>query len=105
MKQKRDPWRFYIMTDIVENLKQKWEWCDFVGIDTLNEERKQAAEIIESLRAALHSIGYDYVELSHDKVQWLYLEHMKIAKEAYINSFPPEPENKPDDIRPFDDNF
>ena len=65
-------------------------------------EVKEVADIITNLRNALHSIGFDYVELSHDKVQWLYLEHMKIAKKAYQDSFPPEEKTEP---KPLDDNF
>ena len=90
------------MTDIVEKLKQEWEWCDSVGIDILNEERKHAAETIEKLRAALHKIGYDYVELSHEKVHLLYLEHISIARKAYQESFP---EQQPTKKKPLDDNF
>ena len=90
------------MTDIVEKLKQEWEWCDFVGIDILNEERKHAAETIEKLRAALHEIGYDYVELSHEKVHLLYLEHISIARKAYQESFP---EQQPTKKKQLDDNF
>ena len=62
----------------------------------------EAANTITNLRNALHSIGYDYVELSHDKVQWLYHEHMKIAKKAYQDSFPPEEKTEP---KPLDNNF
>jgi len=92
------------MTDIVEKLKQEWEWCDSVGIDILNacEERKHAAETKEKLRAALHKIGYDYVELSHEKVHLLYLEHISIARKAYQESFP---EQQPAEKKPLDNNF
>ena len=88
--------------DIVDKLNNAWEWADTLGIDILNEERKQAANTITNLRNALHSIGFDYVELSHDKVQWLYHEHMKIAKKAYQDSFPPEEKTEP---KPLDNNF
>ena len=67
------------MTDIVERLR-KPTWKD-------EEVFFDAADEIERLRSALRRIGYDYVELSYDKVQWLYLEHIKIAKEAYQESF------------------
>lgn len=65
-------------------------------------EVKEAADTITNLRNALHRIGFDYVELSHDKVQWQYHEHMKIAKKAYQDSFPPEEKTEP---KPLDDNF
>ena len=73
------------MSDIVERLREGVHDLDFhtVGIDLMDE----AANEIERLREALKSIGYDYVELSYEKVQWLYLEHIKIAKEAYQESF------------------
>lgn len=32
---------------------------------------------------ALHLIGNDYVELSHDKIRWQRDDHMKTAKKAY----------------------
>lgn len=89
--------------DIIELLKNM-NVKDDGGFDR-NDVKNQAIETIQNLRQALHTIGYDYVELSHDKVQWLYHDHMKIAKKAYQDSFPPEPEKKPEDIRPFDDNF
>lgn len=98
------------MTDIVDKLskyiagmgtRKPEDYIAFLTVD----EAMEAIETIQNLRQALHRIGYDYVELSHDKVQWLYHDHMKIAKKAYQDSFPPEPEKKPEDIRPFDDNF
>ena len=71
------------MTDIVEKLRNEHKEtetrCRIMCLD--------AADEIERLRSALRRIGYDYVELSYDKVQWLYLEHIKIAKEAYQESF------------------
>lgn len=71
------------MTDIVEKLRNEHKEtetrCCIMCLD--------AADEIERLRSALRRIGYDYVELSYDKVQWLYLEHIKIAKEAYQESF------------------
>jgi enamine deaminase RidA (YjgF/YER057c/UK114 family) len=93
------------MTDIIELLKNM-NVKDDGGFDR-NDVKNQAIETIQNLRQALHTIGYDYVELSYEKVQWLYHDHMKIAKEAYINSFPPELEKKEvvDEIRPFDNNF
>jgi hypothetical protein len=56
----------------------------------------------EKLRAALHQIGYDYVELSYDKVNYFYLEHMMIARNAYQNSFS---EEQPTKQKPLCDNF
>jgi hypothetical protein len=85
------------MTDIVEKLEK------YVGGNS--EEYKlfvESRETIKKLRYALHLIGYDYIELSHEKVQMLYLEHIAIARKAYQESFPEQPvsENKP-----LDDNF
>jgi enamine deaminase RidA (YjgF/YER057c/UK114 family) len=93
------------MTDIIELLKNM-NVKDDGGFDR-NDVKNQTIETIQNLRQALHRIGYDYVELSYDKVQWLYHDHMKIAKEAYMNSFRPELEKKEvvDEIRPFDNNF
>jgi hypothetical protein len=88
--------------DIVDKLNNAWEWADTVGIDILNEERKEAADTITNLRNALHRIGYDYVELSYEKVQWQYHEHMKIAKKAYQESFPKQ---QPAEKKPLDNNF
>lgn len=71
------------MTDIVEKLSK------YVAGNS--EEYKlfvESKETIQNLRAALHKIGYDYVELSHEKVQILYIEHIGIARKAYQESFP-----------------
>ena len=80
------------MTDIVERLRKHGARMgtrnpkDYTAFITV-EEATEAANEIERLREALRRIGYDYVELSYEKVQWLYLEHIKIAKEAYQESF------------------
>jgi len=80
------------MTDIVERLRKHGARMgtrnpkDYTAFITV-EEATEAADEIERLREALRRIGYDYVELSYEKVQWLYLEHIKIAKEAYQESF------------------
>lgn len=89
------------MNDIIELLKNM-NVKDDGGFDR-NDVKNQAIETIQNLRQALHTIGYDYVELSHDKVQWLYHDHMKIAKKAYQDSFPSEPEKT--EPKPFDNNF
>lgn len=68
------------MTDIVERLR-KPTWKD-------EEVFFDAADEIEHLREALKSIGYDYVELSHEKVQFEYLKHINIARAAYDKSSP-----------------
>ena len=71
--------------DITEQLKMM---NDESGLNmTAVSEIMQLRSEIERLRSALRRIGYDYVELSYEKVQWLYLEHIKIAKEAYQESF------------------
>ena len=85
------------MTDIVEKLSK------YVAGNS--EEYKlfvESKETIEKLRAALHKIGYDYVELSHEKVHLLYLEHISIARKAYQESFP---EQQPTKKKPLDNNF
>jgi hypothetical protein len=69
---------------------------------TTYAEVLNAIDTIKQLRAALYLIGHDYVELSYDKVQHLYLEHMKIARDAYRSSFPVQPEKQ---LQPLDDNF
>ena len=80
------------MSDIVERLRKHGARMgtrnpkDYTAFITV-EEATEAADEIERLREALRRIGYDYVELSYEKVQWLYLEHIKIAKEAYQESF------------------
>lgn len=90
-------------TDIVERLETDSAVLVSCGRD-FSDTLLDAANTIKELRAALRAIGYDYVELSHDKVQWLYHDHMKIAKAAYIKSFPPvETDQTPRE--PLDDNF
>lgn len=93
------------MTDIIEKLKEIRPYNYSKTDEELQTIAEEAIETIQNLRQALHTIGYDYVELSYDKVQWLYHDHMKIAKKAYQDSFPSEPENKTEDIRPFNNNF
>ena len=75
------------MTDITDRLKGYAEVHDGFGAYTEAKCLYDAIDEIERLRSALRRIGYDYVELSYEKVQWLYLEHIKIAKEAYQKSF------------------
>ena len=84
------------MTDIVEKLEK------FVAGNS--EDYKlfvESRETIKSLRAALRQIGYDYVELSHEKVQMLYLEHIAIARKAYQDSYSKQQVER----KPLDDNF
>lgn len=88
--------------DIVERLVTDSAVLISYGKD-FSDTLLDAANTIKELRNALHTIGYDYVELSHEKVNWLYLEHIQIAKKAYIKSFPEQ-----DDIpkpKKLDDNF
>jgi phosphosulfolactate synthase (CoM biosynthesis protein A) len=90
------------MTDMNEIVQEAniafWqEYCD------MKIELENAQEEIERLRSALKKIGFDYVEFSHDKVQLLYLEHMSIARKAFMDSFPPDTD-KPS-YSPLDDNF
>lgn len=88
--------------DITDRLNAYAEVTEMLGQYTESKCMYEAIEEIKKLRYALQRIGYDYVEFSHDKVQWLYLEHIKIAKEAYQNSFS---ESTPTPFEPVDDNF
>ena len=89
--------------DIVDRLRAYAEASDMLGAYTEANCAYDAIKVIEDMRSALRAIGYDYVELSYDKVQYLYHEHIMIAKKAYGKSFPPIGEVKsPKDI---DDNF
>lgn len=104
------------MTDMNEIVQEAnialWQaYCDMkIELEKTQEanialwqELEWAQDKIEQLRSALKKIGFDFVEFSHDKVQYLYLEHMKIAREAYQQSSPPDTD-KPSDS-PLDDNF
>jgi uncharacterized protein (DUF302 family) len=91
------------MTDIVDRLQAYAVANDACGLYIEANCVYDAIEEIQRLRAALKKIGFDYVEFSHEKVQYLYLEHMQIARDAYQKSFPPDTD-KPSDS-PLDDNF
>jgi len=91
------------MTDIVKRLQAYAETSDICGAYIEANCAYDAIEEIQRLRSALRKIGFDYVELSHDKVQYLYLEHIQIARDAYQKSFPLDTD-KPSDS-PLDDNF
>ena len=90
------------MNDIIDELEEIRPYNYNKTDDELQFIAQNAIKTILKLRSALHVIGYDYVELSHDKVQWRYHDHMKIAKKAYQDSFPPEEKTEP---KPFDNNF
>jgi len=90
------------MTDIIDRLRGYAEVSDITGAYTEANCAYDAIEEIKRLRSALHKIGYDYVELSHEKVQLLYLEHIAIARKAYQESFP---EQQPAEKKPLDNNF
>ena len=64
-------------------------------------ELEAANDEIERLRATLHYIANDYVELSHDKVQWQRDDHMKMARKALAESYKDETVEP----KPLDDNF
>lgn len=91
------------MTDIVDRLQAYAVANDACGLYIEANCVYDAIEEIQRLRAALIKIGFDYVEFSHEKVHYLYLEHMQIARDAYQKSFPPYTD-KPSDS-PLDDNF
>lgn len=92
--------------DIVEKLSKY-----LAGMGTRNpkdytafltvEDAFEAKETIEKLRTALMKIGYDYVELSNEKVQLLYLEHISIARKAIEQTSL----RRSAEIKPVDDNF
>jgi hypothetical protein len=88
--------------DIIDKLKDVWWISPTTAEKEAEEVCKEAANTITNLRNALHRIGFDYVELSYDKIVWQYHDHMKIAKKAYQDSFPPEEKTEP---KPLDDNF
>lgn len=90
------------MTDIIDRLNSYAECNAAMGLYTEVNCIDDAIDIIQNLRNALHKIGYDYVELSHDKVQYLYLEHIEIARKAYQKSFTEEKITK---SKLLDDNF
>jgi hypothetical protein len=64
-------------------------------------ELESANDEIERLRATLRYIANDYVELSHDKVQWQRDDHMKMAKKALAESYKGETVEP----KPLDDDF
>jgi len=94
----KEPVKDENMTDITEKLKTPTR-CGHADWDM----KMEAVAEIERLRAALRRIGFDYVELSYEKVRYLYLEHMQIARDAYGKSFPLHTD-KPSDS-PLHDNF
>jgi hypothetical protein len=90
-----------IQADIVDRLRAYAEENDLTGAYTEANCAFDAIAEIERLRDALKKIGYDYVELSHEKVQLLYLEHIALARKTYEASFP----RKSAEHKPLDDNF
>lgn len=88
--------------DILEKLELLKKKAPPIFQSDIENTLEEASEIIKNLRSALRSIGYDYVELSHDKIQWLYNEHMKTARQAYQNSFPQVEAQEPKSLN---DNF
>ena len=89
------------MTDIIKKLEEIRPFNYNLTDDEAQAIAEEAIEVIQNLRSALRKIGYDYVELSYDKVQWLYHEHMMIAKKAYQDSYPEQQVER----KPLDDNF
>jgi len=76
------------MTDIIDRLKGYAEVSEITGAYTEANCAYDAIEVIQNLRSALREIGCDYVELSYEKVQMLYLEHIARARKAYQDSYP-----------------
>jgi len=95
------------MSDIIDELEEIRPYNYNKTDDELQFIAQNAIKTILKLRLALRVIGYDYVELSYDKVQWLYHDHMKIAKKAYQDSFLPghEAASAKTEPKPLDDNF
>lgn len=82
--------------DIVDRLQAYAEASEALGTYTEANCAYDAIRTINHLREALRKIGHDYVEFSHDKVQHLYLEHIAIARKAYLDSFPPVTSRAPE---------
>jgi len=95
------------MSDIIDELEEIRPYNYNKTDDELQFIAQNAIKTILKLRLALRVIGYDYVELSHEKVQYLYLEHMRIAKKAYQDSFLPghEAASAKTEPKSLDDNF
>lgn len=94
------------MSDIIVELEEIRPYNYNKTDDELQFIAQNAIKTILKLRLALHVIGYDYVELSHEKVEYIYVEHMKIAKKAYQDSFPPSAYGKENtEPKPLDDKF
>ena len=94
------------MKDIVTQLREDANRArsNYPEVFCVSEElAEEAADEIERLRKALREIGYDYVELSYDKAVVQRNEHMKIAYQAYVDSFPKSEYGKP--MVEVDDNF
>lgn len=86
------------MKDIVTQLREDANRArsNYPEVFCVSEElAEEAADEIERLRKALREIGYDYVELSYDKAVIQRNEHMKIAYQAYVDSFPKSEYGKP----------
>ena len=74
------------MSDIVERLNRidiDDQGASLSTLDLVGE----AADEIERLRQALRYIGYDYIELSHEKIHWQRDEHIKSARKALEDSY------------------
>ena len=76
------------MTDIIKKLEEIRPFNYNLTDDEAQAIAEEAIEVIQNLRSALREIGYDYVELSYEKVQMLYLEHIARARKAYQDSYP-----------------
>ena len=89
------------MTDIIKKLEEIRSLNYNLTDDGAQVIAEEAIEVIQNLRSALREIGYDYVELSYEKVQMLYLEHIARARKAYQDSYPEQQVER----KPPDDNF
>jgi hypothetical protein len=89
------------MSDIIDRLRAYAEVSEITGTYTEANCAYDAIEVIQNLRSALREIGYDYVELSYEKVQMLYIEHISIARKAYQDSYSKQQVER----KPLDDNF
>lgn len=88
--------------DIVDRLTAYGEANDLLGLYTEANAAYDAIDIIKRLRAALHRIGFDYVEMSYDKMHYQYHEHMAIARTAYQDSML---DGEPIELKPLSDDF
>lgn len=93
------------MEDINDRLVKLNVHCTLRVLEQDESVIVDAIKTIVHLREALRRIGYDYVELSWDKVNNEYLKHIHNARKAYHASFPQESDFEPKPTKELDDDF